>query len=422
MEQIRGTGTNPRSDIYSLSATLYQLMTNVVPADALTRADALLNGSPDPIVPLNELNPEVPREVSDVILHGMEVSQEKRFSVAKEMQKALRKAFSQMQEAMTAQTIAFSAPGIAEVTPKIEQPVGVGQNFESGVDANRMDSEATRLRSEQHAAAVPVVTEPLIGRNGPVDGGLRQSDVRTEVFDGNSDPIFPPSERGTADVAPPAAPSDSEVWDAAPVTAGEGFSPGITSPVGTGDIGIPASPFTADETFSQPANETQDPFATRTAPVETPQPFQSVPKPVVAPPIQKKRSKAPWVVGAFAALLILGVAAVGAGWFVYTNYYAGAAATPTPEPTLEIAPTPEPTLEAVTDTNSTTEITESNSNSNTDVTTVEPTPIPELEPGTRDTTPGTRTAETRRPTTKGNPGQPAAKATPKKSNRTVILQ
>src|SRR5215208_749719 len=34
MEQIRGIGTSPRSDIYSLSATLYQLMTNIVPADS----------------------------------------------------------------------------------------------------------------------------------------------------------------------------------------------------------------------------------------------------------------------------------------------------------------------------------------------------------------------------------------------------
>src|SRR3982750_4127042 len=42
MEQIRGIGTSPKSDIYSLSATLYQLMTNSVPADALSRADSLL--------------------------------------------------------------------------------------------------------------------------------------------------------------------------------------------------------------------------------------------------------------------------------------------------------------------------------------------------------------------------------------------
>ncbi len=43
MEQIRGTGTNAKSDIYALSATLYQLLSNTVPADALTRADSLLS-------------------------------------------------------------------------------------------------------------------------------------------------------------------------------------------------------------------------------------------------------------------------------------------------------------------------------------------------------------------------------------------
>src|SRR5688572_16331457 len=111
MEQIRGIGTNPRSDIYSLSATLYQLLTNAVPADALTRADTMLNEMPDPIQPPYELNPEIPRGVSDVILKGMEVSQEKRYSTAKEMQKVLRKAFSQMQEAMSAQTVAFNMQG-----------------------------------------------------------------------------------------------------------------------------------------------------------------------------------------------------------------------------------------------------------------------------------------------------------------------
>src|SRR5688572_30625708 len=111
MEQIRGIGTNPRSDLYSLSATLYQLMTNVVPADALTRADAMLNELRDPIEPPHKLNPEIPSAVSEVILKGMEVSQEKRFPNARDMQKALRRAFTQMQEAMSAQTVAFNMQG-----------------------------------------------------------------------------------------------------------------------------------------------------------------------------------------------------------------------------------------------------------------------------------------------------------------------
>lgn len=59
MEQIRGTGTTAKSDIYSLSATMYQLLSNLVPPDALSRADSILNSLPDPIQPLSEINPEV---------------------------------------------------------------------------------------------------------------------------------------------------------------------------------------------------------------------------------------------------------------------------------------------------------------------------------------------------------------------------
>ena len=95
MEQIRGTGTDARSDLYSFSATLYQLLTNTIPADALTRADALLGGQKDPIVPLNEINPAISPAISEVILKGAELRQDQRYSSAAEMQKALRRAFKQ---------------------------------------------------------------------------------------------------------------------------------------------------------------------------------------------------------------------------------------------------------------------------------------------------------------------------------------
>src|SRR5262249_1642922 len=48
LEQIRGEGTEPRSDLYSLGATLHHLLTGAFPPDALVRADAVLARQPDP--------------------------------------------------------------------------------------------------------------------------------------------------------------------------------------------------------------------------------------------------------------------------------------------------------------------------------------------------------------------------------------
>jgi serine/threonine protein kinase/WD40 repeat protein len=72
IEQIRGVGTDPRSDLYALGATLYHLLTGVPPVDAATRADAFLGGEPDPLRPANEVNPKVPKGIAEVLMKAME--------------------------------------------------------------------------------------------------------------------------------------------------------------------------------------------------------------------------------------------------------------------------------------------------------------------------------------------------------------
>ncbi|MCI0491042.1 MAG: SUMF1/EgtB/PvdO family nonheme iron enzyme [Blastocatellia bacterium] len=91
-EQIQGSGTDARSDLYSLAATLYHLMTGVMPVDALTRTAAILRGNPDPQPPANKVNPDVPAEVASVLTRAMSVNQEDRPATATEMRHALRAA------------------------------------------------------------------------------------------------------------------------------------------------------------------------------------------------------------------------------------------------------------------------------------------------------------------------------------------
>jgi len=71
LEQVQGLGTDPRSDIYALAATLYHLMTNVKPPDALSRASAIVNGLEDPLAPADSVSPNVSRSVAQVLQTAM---------------------------------------------------------------------------------------------------------------------------------------------------------------------------------------------------------------------------------------------------------------------------------------------------------------------------------------------------------------
>src|SRR5918911_1055753 len=89
LEQIQGLGTDSRSDLYSLGATLYHLITGVKPPDALTRAAAIVNGQPDPLRPASEANPAVASDVDAVLGKSMAQNREQRYPTASEMRKAL---------------------------------------------------------------------------------------------------------------------------------------------------------------------------------------------------------------------------------------------------------------------------------------------------------------------------------------------
>jgi hypothetical protein len=90
LEQIQGLGTDARSDIYALSATLYHLMTGVKPPDALTRAAALVNAQPDPLAPANKISGALGPEVAQVLARAMSQNRDQRYATAAAMRDALK--------------------------------------------------------------------------------------------------------------------------------------------------------------------------------------------------------------------------------------------------------------------------------------------------------------------------------------------
>ncbi len=92
LEQIKGSGTEPRSDLYSLGATLYNLLTGTPPPDALTRAAATITREPDPLEPAHRLNPAVPEDLSAVLSQALALDPAARFANAGAMRRALRQA------------------------------------------------------------------------------------------------------------------------------------------------------------------------------------------------------------------------------------------------------------------------------------------------------------------------------------------
>jgi serine/threonine protein kinase len=88
LEQILSEGTDVRSDLYAVGATLYFLLSGRHPTDAAIRdRDRGLRG--DPIRPLESLNAEVPGLLAGLVHRALELQPDRRFQTADEMRRAL---------------------------------------------------------------------------------------------------------------------------------------------------------------------------------------------------------------------------------------------------------------------------------------------------------------------------------------------
>jgi eukaryotic-like serine/threonine-protein kinase len=181
LEQIQGLGTDPRSDLYALAATLYHLLTGVKPPDALTRAAALVNGQADPLLPPSETNRAVDPAIDQVMKRALAQNRDQRFSSAADMRKALlaKDQVATIRDRAEAQTVLFpptAAPTVASATDVIEKQPTVATGETTVVrPAALIGSSRRGLPWALSIAALVLVAAGVLGfvalkwRRAPVD-------------------------------------------------------------------------------------------------------------------------------------------------------------------------------------------------------------------------------------------------------------
>ncbi len=92
-EQIQGLGATARSDVYSLTAVLYETLTGVVPFLRMNEAAVLFAHISEMPPPITERRPELPAEIDAVIERGMAKNGEERYPSAGELIADARAAF-----------------------------------------------------------------------------------------------------------------------------------------------------------------------------------------------------------------------------------------------------------------------------------------------------------------------------------------
>ena len=299
-ERILKEPADARSDIYSLGATFYFLVTGREPVSALERAIEVFDGSPDPLKEPTKLNARIPDEISDVLMKAMEIRRENRYDSAVIMRQVLKTALVRAKERLKSELGSDAAAaeflGIKE-KPRMEvedqlleldapevsfPPDSPAAGKSPGAADIKAKAESTSARATSTASDLPSfvasdepahsgVSMPMIGIGAAAFLGIIFA-VWFFAFSGSSEKT-PETPAATA-TQPATPPAQSEV----PAQSATEPEP---APV-TVSASDPSTPAASE---SSPAEHKA---ASKTAPAPTPKDKKQAETPAKAPAKEKK--------------------------------------------------------------------------------------------------------------------------------------
>jgi eukaryotic-like serine/threonine-protein kinase len=215
-EQYGTARTDPRTDIYSLGATLYAALSGVIPEDGLARA--MDNAQ---LTPLRKRNSKISRRLAAAIEKAMAVDPSDRFQTAEEFKIALLGAKSKTQQITGNYTVAPPPPDVIadqdikgetdspadEKSPRTPRgpimPPETGQEDQPFVSPLKRQKERERKRRVALFRFVLLLLLLLLAGVPFFAPGILPADVRGMI------PIFMPSDTVIPSSTPPPLPTQT---------------------------------------------------------------------------------------------------------------------------------------------------------------------------------------------------------------------
>lgn len=148
-EQYGTARTDPRSDIYSLGATLYAALTGVIPEDGLARVMDNVQ-----LTPIRKHNPKISRRLSAAIEKAMEAYPDDRYQTAEEFRRGLLNSSSKTQRFTELDLNISVAPPPEDESFQNETKTDISPSTPAKAVMDVVTSMTTRMRRRTRRNAV----------------------------------------------------------------------------------------------------------------------------------------------------------------------------------------------------------------------------------------------------------------------------